>query len=435
MSDSHDSHVTWQEGNLLENDDDDDDLQIQNIAGHHTQVLHFFLPTMTVTMIAPAGLWCRGFLALLLCLGVSSFTITSYVHQRPRSVLRGSTETRESDVLQVDQSDSGFREMRETWPLWLQNGLRDTGALRIIMNSLTRYAAAPVFYYKNPRCLPEFVRISGYPQLITNLIAPEKSRIHFSIESYGPHPSQYAEVMVSDSEKDCKDLPLLIFVHGGAWGSGFPTMYRLISVPFLEKGYRVAVLGYRTYPDANTDGQVDDVVRAVDYLTRDQHGPTVLMAHSSGAHLSLLAALRGSLPSSSIDALICKSGVYDIEEHFEHECSRGVDQISPMSPACGPTLDDWRRNSPLRVVETVEQSVVDALPPLLFVHGETDGTVSPSVSVKCFEAVTARGKGQCDLRILEGIGHSEPVLETLLGGPTQDTIFEWLDSLGLKVFR
>jgi hypothetical protein len=27
---------------------------------------------------------------------------------------------------------------------------------------------------------------------------------------------------------------LFIFVHGGAWGSGFPTMYRLMSVPFLE---------------------------------------------------------------------------------------------------------------------------------------------------------------------------------------------------------
>lgn len=385
-------------------------------------------------MIA-SGLWCRGFLALLLCRGASSFTIPSYVQQRPRSILR-STETRESDVKQVDQSDdNGFRKMRKTWPLWYQNGLRDTGALRTIMNSLTRYVAAPVFYYENPSCLPEFVRISGYPQLITNLIAPEKSRIHFSIESYGPHPSQYAEVMVSDTEKDCKDLPLLIFVHGGAWGSGFPTMYRLISVPFLEKGYRVAVLGYRTYPDANADGQVDDVVRAVDYFTRDQQGPTVLMGHSSGAHICLLAALRGNSLSSSIDALICKSGVYDIEDHFQHECSRGVDQISPLSPACGPTLDDWRRNSPLRVVETVEQSIVDALPPLLFVHGERDGTVSPSASANCFEAITARGKGQCDLRIMEGVGHSEPVLETLLGGSTQDTIFEWLDSIvGSKVF-
>ena len=358
--------------------------------------------------------------------------MTSYVQHRPHSVLR-STETHESDVLQVDQNDNGFRKMRETWPLWLQRGLRDTGTLRTIMNSLTRYAAAPVFFYENPSCLSEFVRLSGYPQSVTNLIAPETSRIHFSIESYGPHPSQSAEVMVSDTKKNCKDLPLLIFVHGGAWGSGFPTMYRLISVPFLEKGYRVAVLGYRTYPDANVDGQVGDVVRAVDYFTRDQQGPTVLMGHSSGAHISLLAALGGSL--SSIDALICKSGVYDIEEHFQHECSRGVDQISPMSPACGPTLDDWRRNSPLRVLETVDQSIVDALPPLLFVHGETDGTVSPSASSDCFEAVTARGKGQCELRILEGVGHSEPVLETFLGGSTQDTLFEWLDSLGLKVFR
>jgi acetyl esterase/lipase len=60
---------------------------------------------------------------------------------------------------------------------------------------------------------------------------------------------------------------LLVFVHGGAWGSGLPWMYRLVAKPFLEDlSMAVAIVGYRSYPDAHAEGQVKDVEQALSHL-------------------------------------------------------------------------------------------------------------------------------------------------------------------------
>jgi acetyl esterase/lipase len=99
------------------------------------------------------------------------------------------------------------------------------------------------------------------------------------------------------------------FVHGGAWGSGSPNQYRLVAKPVLEKGLAVAVIGYRTYPDADVSNQVRDLELAASELTRRYPslclGATELgvtaIGHSSGAHIlgmMLLERLRRSMDSS-----------------------------------------------------------------------------------------------------------------------------------------
>jgi acetyl esterase/lipase len=75
---------------------------------------------------------------------------------------------------------------------------------------------------------------------------------------------------VSTGEMDLKAANKLVaFVHGGAWGSGFPAMYRLVAKPFLNKGMTVAILGYRTYPTTDVKGQVDDLEQALESLRRE----------------------------------------------------------------------------------------------------------------------------------------------------------------------
>jgi hypothetical protein len=77
----------------------------------------------------------------------------------------------------------------------------------------------------------------------------------------------------------------------------------------------------------------------------------------------------------------------------------------------------------------VEQTTIDKLPPLLFLHGELDTTASPIPATKCHEAFAARvGERKCNMKLLKSVDHAGTVLETLLGGRTQDAIFEWLDS-------
>ena len=327
-----------------------------------------------------------------------------------------------------------------SWPKWLQHGIRDSGGVKILVDTATRTLAAPIFYYDNPWCFPEFCRISGdeYPWLVSlmriaGVIDKEKPDVHFSKEAYGDHYRQIAQVMINASVDESEEAaPLFIFLHGGAWASGFPTMYRLISMPFLERNFRSVILGYRTYPEATIEGQMDDLCLAVDYFAEkygESNSPVVLMGHSSGAHISMLAALKGRLPT--VDAFISASGVYDLENHIEHERRMGWDEISPMSGANGFSLESLRKNSPSRLIETMPLD----LPPVLLLHGGDDGVLLPKNS-KCFHdqlqntIMPGREKKQnVKLEIVEGVGHQEIVLDTCLGGMTQSKIVDWLEGV------
>ena len=111
-----------------------------------------------------------------------------------------------------------------SWPNWLQNGLRDLGGVRFIVNAATRSIAAPIFYWNNPWCFPEFLRISGpeYPWLVSALrfvgtIDKDKPDIDFTKQVYGDHPSQVAQVMiVNNVDESHGTAPLFLFFMVGS---------------------------------------------------------------------------------------------------------------------------------------------------------------------------------------------------------------------------
>ena len=358
------------------------------------------------------------------------------VNDREKNIIRNADQS--DDIVTSPNEEAtaadGDLPFFANWPKWMQNGIRDFGGVRLFVNTATRTVAAPIFYRENPWCFPEFVRISGqeYSWLVSafrlvGIISKSKPGVSFVKEAYGDHPSQVAQVMISkDTEKDTnKAAPLFIFLHGGVWGSGFPTMYRLLSLPFLERNFCTIILGYRTFPDASIEGQVDDLVLAVDKFTQTYRhiggnsGPVVLMGHSSGAHVCMLAAMSGQLPS--VDALIGASGIYDIEEQFKQENKMGVSEISPMAAANGFTLENFRKFSPAQQ----QKNLPAKLPPMLLIHGGSDEFSSPQNS-KYFSQVL--GKGNCELEIMEGVGHQEIVLDTCVGGKTQSVICDWIES-------
>jgi len=370
------------------------------------------------------------------------------------------------DSPKIDIGDDGGEDLPffAGWPAWIQNGIRDSGGVRVLVNAATRTIAAPFFYRDNPWCFPEFLRISGteYPWLVsalrlTRTIDGGKPAVSFSKEAYGDHPRQVGQVMISESVDESEDAaPLFIFLHGGAWGSGFPTMYRLLSLPFLERNFRSVILGYRTYPEADVEGQTDDLVQAVNYFVGKyggvdgSGGPVVLMGHSSGAHVSMLAALAGRLPA--VDALVAASGVYDLEKQLEQEQKMGVSEISPMRAANGFTENSLHEFSPARMVASSQYALPPDFPPVLLLHGGCDDVVPPLCSEEFYDILTntfdaatennikdrayteimTRQKAQsstCNLEILDKIGHNEVVTDACIGGKAQGAILSWLDEI------
>lgn len=348
----------------------------------------------------------------------------------------------------------------------LQLYLRDSGLLRGSVDNLTRLIAGPAFYFEDPHCFPHFIRISEYPHTLAEITRTlmlkifntvsmkEKlesfSRISFHKEFYGTYPNQKADVMIKedllymdslDTEGEKNNTPLFIFIHGGAWGSGFPTMYRLLSLPFLERNYRVAILGYRVYPQGDMDDQIEDLTKAVEYFTdkyaslnsgSTERSKVILMGHSSGSQIAMLSALQGRIVGK-VDAIIAMSGVYDLRVSLEKEIEEGLSYISPMLPACRGMLEKY---SPVLLMEKLQSQeeeeskdviAMKVLPPILLLHGEEDTIAFPSWSQKFHDLSKVIGV-KCDLTILKGLGHQDTVLKTCLGGEIQSVIFNWLES-------
>ncbi len=263
-----------------------------------------------------------------------------------------------------------------------------------------------------------------------------------------------------------------------------PWMYRLVASPFLESKIAVAIVGYRTYPDGNAQDQVDDLYEAAKTLARlypklwyskhrnkDSSSFGVsLMGHSSGAHIAMLLLVqliekqiqklkRSSLGESvsqkrynqddilQFDSYVGISGVYNIQRHLAFEAGRGVEEISPMKPACGFTNAEFDRHSPALRLEAflkemnensdgtcMMDNVVDfnttkLIPPMLLVHGVEDDVVPFTSTSEAARIIKSCGAENCTELYPSETGHVDVVMHFMFGGRSTGTVIDWLVDL------
>jgi prenylcysteine alpha-carboxyl methylesterase len=255
---------------------------------------------------------------------------------------------------------------------------------------------------------------------------------------------------------------VILFVYGGAWGSGRRWQYVLLARELAcAASAEVWVPDYRVFPTGQVGDMVEDVLAAIGHAAAfcNRRGiPLTVVGHSAGAHLALLAAMQraeaecagdlaagpangaGSaararvpvpVPSSpspqlwrldAIDSIVGISGPYDIEDHYVHETMRGVELISPMARAMGGAAH-FAQHSPTRVAARLGGRPRDAglsrappmnaaslLPPVTLIHGDADIVVPLTSSGKAHAALIAAGHERAHMVTLAGIGHSECVL-------------------------
>ena len=246
-------------------------------------------------------------------------------------------------------------------------------------------------------------------------------------------------------------------------------MYRLVAPIFLKHGFVVAIVGYRTYPDARvvthdlngevgSDSQLCDVKSAWDALqtVMEQLGNmyencegwvgNVLMGHSSGAHVALLMLVdrigerlhnnhdtdNHETKRVHPDLFIGLSGPYDITNHFHFEAGRGVEQISPMKAICGGTRDNFAIASPVsRWMNRIStgshaRTVRECTPPMLFLHGMEDSTVPFTATADAAHALRSCGVVDCEQVYLEKCGHEDVVMHFMIGGAARDFTMDYL---------
>ena len=339
-------------------------------------------------------------------------------------------------------------------PTSWHNSWRDSGAFRSVIEGLMTLSA-PTMMLTQPTMVRNFVRMTRRCRRF----------------KYGPHPRHILEVYVPTST-NLRTVPpkLVLFIHGGAWGSGTPPFYRLVAPPFLEAGMAVAVVGYRTYPCGRLDEQVSDCLAALQYLSRTCsyiNESVVVVGHSSGAHVGLCmlvqlaqqrllrehaAAGAGDngmgerIPSRPavqdcdeairIESFVGLSGPYDISHHFDYEAARGVEELSPMKAVCGYTREAFRRNSPaLRLKdflaredwnEGVAPTIDACFPKMALIHGMEDDTVPFTATAEAAHVLRSCGLTRCQEFYIPQAGHQDTVMQLMLGGRTREAVMEWL---------
>jgi hypothetical protein len=219
-------------------------------------------------------------------------------------------------------------------------------------------------------------------------------------------------------------IPILIFVHGGGWGSGQLWQY---TIPLVELGKflnasHVVLLGYPVYPKADMIGQKTAVAEGVRFLQDHKlspmynyfhkvdltASPVILSGHSSGAHISALALSELILDQPTnrrkrIDFYLGIAGMYNILTHYDHECDRQCQIVSPMTVAAGGK-ENFHTISPHLVLEQILSQSEDfrgKLPYIGLVHGEDDTFVPFHSSIGFQSMLKGLGYDQSETKIIE----------------------------------
>jgi acetyl esterase/lipase len=190
-------------------------------------------------------------------------------------------------------------------------------------------------------------------------------------------------------EQGDKPLPLIIWIHGGAWMAGSkdgPSP----ALRFTANGYAVAQVGYRLSQEAKFPAQIHDCKAAVRWLRANaakynlDPNKFVAWGGSAGGHLVALLGTSGGVAelegnvndlkeSSRVQAVVDWFGptdflhIGDAESDLQHNAPD-----SPESKLIGGALlenkDKAAKASPITYVSK------DA-PPFLIMHGDRDRTV------------------------------------------------------------
>jgi acetyl esterase/lipase len=194
--------------------------------------------------------------------------------------------------------------------------------------------------------------------------------------AYGPEPLQFADLRNVDGDA------LAIVLHGGSWKA----TYNLIHLAHLciclgEIGVPTLNVEYRRVgdPGGGWPGSLQDVLLALE-LARSLARRVVLVGHSAGGHLALLAAKRTGLP------------------------------VVALAAVCDPPT--WRNDAVLAffggkppVPEASPLAQAPAGVPTVLVHGTADDLVPIEQSLRYADAAG----NDATLRTLDGARHFEPI--------------------------
>jgi acetyl esterase/lipase len=220
--------------------------------------------------------------------------------------------------------------------------------------------------------------------------------------AYGPDPYQRMSIAPARGG-DRRPAPVLVFLHGGGWTSGYKEWNHFMAPGLTESGICFVSAGYRLAPGTLFEGQRADCIAALTWVWRNiaSYGgdPSRIFigGHSAGGHWAALLAVRNDwqvaagVPADVIRGCLPVSGVYAFGE------GSGLSMRPRFLGADDPAVD--RAASPLHGLD-------GRLPSFFLSWGERDFPHLVTQAGTMSEALRARG-ATVRTRVIAGAGHLE----------------------------
>ncbi len=221
-------------------------------------------------------------------------------------------------------------------------------------------------------------------------------------------------------EKTLRPLPVIVWVHGGAWVSGSKEPCQIVS--FSGKGYAIVSMNYRLTGVAQFPAQINDCKAVIRWVraNADKYGfdPDRIGAAggSAGGHLVALLGTSGDV----------KELEGDVGGNLKYSS-----RVRAVCNFCGPTdftRADYVRDAEQNEPEILEKALVRLLggpwqehreaanmaspvyhiskddPPFLIVHGDADRVIPIKHSQMLYDKLKAAGL-DATLNIVKGGSH------------------------------
>jgi arylformamidase len=228
---------------------------------------------------------------------------------------------------------------------------------------------------------------------------------------------------------DAKDLPVVVWIHGGGWRQGDKAGMQRKPQAFADKGYVFVSINYRFVPQVTVKEMTGDVAKAIRWVHEHAKeyggdGDSLFVAgHSAGAHLAALVCTDESylkaegLTLANVKGCVpVDTAAYDIAKRVA-ESPTGV---AAAEQVFGKTAEEHQALSPSLHVAKDKH-----IPPFLILH-VADRKESRVQSLSFADVLK---KSNVPVSVVAGEGKTHGTINSELGLPNDkptQAMFEFL---------